>query len=140
MKERDFFDGVDQLRMPWRDTTVPVPVFYQDVRMLAADFLAPLEKVSAALPSQHLHPWRITPWHSLVEITAIEYRQCDIGPYNEVAIAIPVTLERPLPVFTGPFREMPAAPDAYFLHLPVTTEIACSLGIEMLGLPKFVAD
>lgn len=140
MKASGFFDGVTQVQVPWRDTSVGVPWFYQDARMLTAVFLAPLEKVSLLLPSKRLYPLRVTPWHTLVLIAAYEYRACDIGPYNEVGISIPVSLDRPSPVFTGLLWPVPAELDTYFLHLPVTTEIACTLGIEAAAYPKFLAD
>ena len=140
MNPSAFFDGVTQFQIPWRDTTVSTPTFYQDVRMLETVFMAPLETVTALLPSKCLHPWRVTPWHSVVDISAIEYRECDIGPYNEVSLSIPVSLDRPTPVFTGLFRKIPDESDGYVMHLPVTTEIAMTLGIGLLGLPKFLAD
>jgi hypothetical protein len=140
MKASEFFDGVMQIQVPWRDTSIGVPVFYQDARMLSAMFLAPLQGVRAQLPSKRLHPFRVTPWHSVVHISAFEYRACDIGPYNELGISIPVSLDRPSPVFTGLLRPVPAEPDTYILHLPVTTEIACTLGIESGAYPKFLAD
>lgn len=140
METSRFFDGISQAEVPWRDTSVRIPVFYQDVRMLSAAFLAPLARVRALLPSNRLHPYRPTPWHSLVHISAFEYRACDLGPYNEVAISIPVSLDRPTPVFTGVLWRIPAESAVHILHLPVTTEIACTLGIEGGAYPKFVAD
>ena len=140
MKASGFFDGVEQAKVPWRDTTIRLPVFYQDVRMLSAMFMAPLAGLRALLPSMRLQPIRPTPWHGLVYIAAYEYRACDLGPYNEVGIFIPVSLDRPSPVFTGLLLPAPAEPDVYIVHLPVTTEIACALGIESAAYPKFLAD
>jgi hypothetical protein len=140
VKASGFFDGIVQAQKPCRDTLIPTPTFYQDVMMLSAVFLAPLDRVRALLPSKRLHPFRPTPWHSVVFIGAYEYRECDIGPYNEVMVAIPVSLDHPLPLFTGLLRKMPAEPDAYIVHLPVTTEIALVGGVEFLALPKFLAD
>jgi hypothetical protein len=108
--------------------------------MLTAMFMAPLEGVRALLPSKRLHPYRPTPRQSVVYISAYEYRASDIGPYNELGISIPVSLDRPSPVFTGLLWPAPAEPDGYVLHLPVTTEIACALGIESGAYPKFLAD
>jgi hypothetical protein len=76
----------------------------------------------------------------VVTIAALEYRECDIGPYNEVVISIPVSLDRPAPVFAGLLGSLPAESDGYVVHLPVTTEIAMTLGIEFLALPQFLAD
>ena len=140
MRASDFFEGIPQVRAHWGDATVPVPTFYQDTRVLSAMFLAPLQQVRNLLPSRRLHPLRPTPWHGLVHIAGYEYRVCDLGPYNEVGISIPVSLDRPAPVFTGLLLPPPAEPDVHILHLPVTTEIACTLGVEFAAYPKFVAD
>jgi hypothetical protein len=48
-------------------------------------------------------------------------------------IAVPVTLDQPLPLFTGFLRSIPAEPHAFVVHLPVTTEIALASGIEFLA-------
>ncbi|MHB9031718.1 MAG: acetoacetate decarboxylase family protein, partial [Anaerolineae bacterium] len=140
MQASGFFDGVPQVQYSWRDTLVNSPVFYQDARMLIAAFLAPHEKVNHLLPTKRLVPLRVTPWHTLVFIAAYEYRASDIGPYNEVGISVPVTLERPSPVFTGLLWPLPAELNTYLLHLPVTSEIACALGVETAAYPKFLAD
>jgi hypothetical protein len=49
-------------------------------------------------------------------------------------------LDKATPVFTGSLRKGPKEPNIYIHHLPVTTEIACSAGIEFAGYPKFVAS
>ncbi len=140
MKESGFFDGVGQIQVPWQGTSIGVPTFYQDVRMLTAMFMAPLERVRALLPSKRLHPYRPTPWHSVVYIAAYEYRASDLGPYNELMIAIPVSEGRPSPLFAGLLRPPPAEPTGYVWYLPVTTELARSTGVEAAAYPKFLAD
>lgn len=140
MTESGFFDGIPHVELPWRDTKVFSPTLYYDVRMLTAFFMAPLQRVRTVLPSKRLHPLRVTPWHGIVYVAAYEYRESDIGPYNELGIVIPVSLNRPSPVFTGVLLPVPAEPDGYLLHLPVTTEIARDLGVEHAAYPKFLAD
>jgi hypothetical protein len=51
-----------------------------------------------------------------------------------------VSLDHPSPVFTGILWPVPAEPDTYILYPPVTTEIACTLGIESGAYPKFLAN
>jgi hypothetical protein len=87
-----------------------------------------------------MYPLRVTPWHAIVTITAFEYRDCDIGPYNEVSIGVPIVLDEPSPAFVGILRKPPAEPKLYVHHLPVTTEIARAAGVEFAGYPKFVAE
>ncbi len=87
-----------------------------------------------------MHPLRLTPWHGVTLFTAFEYRDTDIGPYNEFGIAFPITLHKPAPILTGLLKAMSDGLTTYVWHLPVTTEIARVLGIEHAGYPKFLAD
>lgn len=107
---------------------------------MSTSFLAPAAKIDAILPSSRLKPYPITPWHSVLAITAYCYRESDIGPYSEVSIGVPVTIDKQTPLFTGILRRQPPLPVTYVHHLPVTTEIARAVGAEFAGYPKFVAQ
>lgn len=87
-----------------------------------------------------MHPLRSSPRHGPIVISCYEFRDFDIGPYNEVAISIPFTLDKPSPMFTGSLRKSPAEPYLYIHHLPVTTDIALDAGVEFGGYPKFLAS
>ena len=135
-----FFQEIEHTPVPWRDYQLYAPLFYQDLMFLTISLLAPMHRLKALLPSSRLKPYRITPWHGALSITAYAYRECDLGPYNEVSIAIPVTIDRDTPLFTGTLRKMPPVLMPYILHLPVTTEIAREVGAEFAGYPKFIAE
>ena len=139
-KNLDFFQEIEHVEVPWGDRIIHSPAFYYDVMSIGAQFLAPSEKVRVLLPSTRLHPLRVTPWQSVVVITALEYRDNDFGPYNEVFIGVPCTLDRASPLFTGTLRKSPAFLLNYIHHMPVTTEIARDVGVEVAGYPKFLAD
>ena len=140
MRDLAFFQEIEHTQVPWGDRQIWVPVFYYDFMTLGTYWLAPFEKVKALLPSNRMIPYRVSPWHTLVSITVYEYRDCDIGPYNEVSFSIPFTLDRASPLLTGILRKAPQVPMVYIHHLPVTTEIARDAGVEFAGYPKFVAD
>lgn len=140
MSKDGFFQEIEHTAVPWRQRQLYVPVFYQDVMSLSVSFLAPMERVKAILPSTRMKPYRVSPWHSIVSITAYKYRDSDIGPYNEISIAVPITLDRETPLFTGTIRRTPQVPKLYVRHLPVTTEIAREVGVEFAGYPKFLAE
>lgn len=59
---------------------------------------------------------------------------------NELSIGVPVSWERPSPLFIGTLSKLPTVPSIYVRHLPVTTEIACSAGVNLAGYPKFKAQ
>ncbi len=140
MRNTEFFRQIEHVEVPWGNRTIFCPVFYYDVATLSAQFLAPVDKVRKLLPSSRMHPLRVTPKQCVFTISAFEYRDSDIGSYNEVSIGIPIELDKPSPVFTGILRKAPAVPKLYIWHLPVTTEIARAAGVEFAGYPKFLAD
>ena len=64
---------------------------------------------------------------ALVAFGCFQYRKTDIGPYNEVGLAI---------LTTSPQSPVPAL---YVVHLPVNTALANRAGHEIWGYNKFVA-
>jgi hypothetical protein len=139
MRNLAFFDQVDHLHKDCRGRAFSLPVFYYDVTAVIAAFLTPLETVRALLPSSRMKPLRATPWQAVTVISCFEYRDSDAGPYNEVAIAFPFTLDRSAPVLTGLLGEIRRGPLAYVHKLPVTTEIALQFGVDFYNYPKFLA-
>lgn len=135
----DFFSEIRQAKVPWAGGTIDLPVFYYDASTLSIQFLISTNRLRTLLPSPRIQPLRVTPWHSVLIISALEYRDCDIGPYNEVSLGVPMTLDTPSPLFTGTLNPVPAIPQIYIHHLPVTTDIALKAGIEFAGYPKFLA-
>ena len=140
MNKNDFFQEIEHTPVPWRQYQLYFPVFYQDIRFMSISVLVSIKKIKSMLPSKRMKPYRITPWHSVISITSYEYRECDLDPYNEVAIGVPVTIDEETPIFTGSLRRMPKNPMAYIHKIPVTTEIAREVGAEFAGYPKFIAD
>lgn len=140
MHETDFFTGLGHYPVSWGDRTACLPVFYPDFTSVDAVFLTPLKQVIARLPSRRMKPLRMTPWHAMTAISFFEYRDSDIGPYNEVAITFPFTFDQPAGIFFGALREVARGSMGYLLLLPVNTQIALEAGIEIANYPKFLAD
>jgi len=140
VRDLEFFEGIAHAEVPWGQRSIHVPVFYYDVMTLSAQFMVPLQSIRALLPSRRMHPLRVMPGHGVVNVSTFAYRDCDIGPYNEVSISVPFSLDRPSPLFVGTLRKGPKEPYVYVHHLPVTTEIARAAGVEFAAYPKFVAE
>jgi hypothetical protein len=117
-----------------------VPIFYYDISSISAAFLTPLEKIKALLLSLRMKPLRVTPWHGLTVITAYEYRDCDLGPYNEVSISFPITIDKTSSWINTMLGKTGEYMKVYIRHLPVTTEIARAVGVDFAGFPKFIAQ
>lgn len=140
VRDLSFYQQVDHLPKECRSRPLFLPVFYYDVTAVMAAFLTPLEKVSALLPSKRMKPLRATPWHAVTVICCFEYRDSDAGPYNEVGITFPITIDRPAPVLTGLLHHIAEGPMAYVYKLPVTTELAFHFGVDFYNYPKFMAS
>ena len=140
MNEKDFFAEIEHIEVPWGSRTIMCPVFFYDVMSFGIYMLASIEKVKAILPSKRMQPYRVMPQRCLVSVLVLKYRQSDIGPYNEVSISIPFTLDQVSPLFTGLLRKIPEVPMVYIHQMPVTTQIALDAGVEFSGFPKFMAE
>jgi hypothetical protein len=140
MRDLAFYQQVDHLQKDCRGRPLYLPVFYYDVTAVFAGFLTPIDKVQAILPSPRMKPLRATPWHAVTVIACFEYRDCDAGPYNEVGITFPFTMDRPAPVLTGLLRHIAEGPMAFVYKLPVNTELARDFGIDFYNYPKFMAN
>ena len=107
-------------------TGVALPIRYIDNRCLAATFLTDLERAAQVLEGTGLQAVPQEDGKAVVLYMCSEYRQVDIGPYNEVAVTVlAVAPQDP-------------APAIYVADLPVTTEVANRAGQELWGYNKFV--
>lgn len=140
MNSDDFFKGINQIEVKSGPYTTKYPIFYREVSYLGLSLLASLDKIRDILPSKRMNPFRITPWHSMFTLTATQYKDSDVGPYNQVSIGIPFVFDKQTPVFTGILHKVPDVLFIYTLYLPVTTARARNSGIEMANYPEFLAD
>lgn len=103
-------------------------------------FSAARTAVDARLPPG-LKPVPVTPRRAAVAITAVEYHRIGddvMEPYDEVGVAFPAveTSDR-----AWPYASVRAhGVSGYVWYLPVTTESAKALGVDVWGYPKVVAD
>jgi hypothetical protein len=119
---------------------LPILYFHDDVfgLLFGADF----RKVHALMPSDRLHPVRLPGGRAIVGIFAMNYLETTVGPYGELAVAVPVVHgSRP------PFPLIPLLMEAGYpgfglliLHLPVTTLVARDGGRGVWGFTKFTSD
>lgn len=119
------------LPLQWRvlsdGTPCPLPIRYFDVQCLVATFLTDLDQAAGLLKGTGLKAVPQEDGKAVVELYCIEYRKTDIGPYNEVGLAI---------LAVAPADPIPAI---YVTNLPVTTALANRAGQEIWGYNKFVA-
>jgi hypothetical protein len=142
-RQSAFFEGVPQVDATLAGEAAKLPIFYYDGTAQTAVFPAKLGALRKLLPDPRFVPARLAPGLGAVSVTCFEYRDTDIGPYNELAIAI--VLNNPPFASNLPGRAMLAGLrdkqlHAWVQHLPVTTEIARVGGVELYNYPKFVGS
>lgn len=140
-ESRSFFAGIDQAEVPLGEGRIKVPIFYYDASSVTAIFPASARKLKKILPDPAYHPLTIAPGIGTVAVTAFAYRETDIGPYNELSIAIPMAYKtRSLLPGRDLVRQFRRGEfHAYVRHLPVTTRIALDAGRVFFNYPKFLA-
>lgn len=142
MRRSTFFDGVRQAEIDLTGDPVKLPIFYYDGEAMTGVFPAKLSRLRKYLPDKRLQPARLAPGIGVVTISCFEYRESDVGTYNELAIGI--ALNYPNHRANLPGRSLLGGVirgqmDGYVWHLPVTTELAWKAGRELWNYPKIVA-
>lgn len=121
---------------------VKLPVEVRDASSISATFLVPTREVRRRVAFPAIEVAEVLPGRTLCTIAGIEYRDNDLGSYNEVGVVFFVR-----PAGGSPIPFLGAAMDvargrlgAYIHHLPVTTSFSCEAGRSIWGFPKLVAD
>lgn len=143
MRGSPFFEGVEQVDATLIGEPARLPIFYYDGTAQTAVFPAKLGALRKWLPDPRFVPARLAPGLGAVGVSCFEYRDTDIGPYNELAIT--VVLNNPPFAANLPGRALLSGLrskqlHAWVQHLPVTTEIARVGGVDLYNYPKFIAS
>jgi len=140
--ELEPFFTVPKSRFKTSDGDIDLPICYYDNSAFIALFTANMEEVEQQLEGTGLKPSLTILGKPVIALICYEYRSTAIGSYNEVGVTI---LTCPKSEKTGLNRWVDLLRSAeekhsgaYVINLPVTTEAACTAGIEVWGYPKFV--
>jgi hypothetical protein len=120
--------------------TIALPVVVRDAVAVTAMFLVPTAVARRLIPHPALHPLEPWPGRAILVLAGVEYRDNDLGRYNEVAVSFLVqpggARPRPLLGLLTAMRRREAA--AYIHRLPVTTAFSRDAGRDIWGFPKTV--
>jgi hypothetical protein len=106
---------------------------YIDWSVMSGSFPVSAAKIQEKLPSKRLTPVKSSPDTATIVLRAIEVRKVrGLSPYNEFSMEVPVVCEMAGSV-TG-------LPGSFVLYMPVTSEEARWGGVDVVGLPKFLAE
>jgi hypothetical protein len=120
---------------------VRLPVVVRDASSGAATYVVNAAAARRLVPVNALDVIEIWPGKALCSIAAIDYRDNDLGDYNEVSIAFFVRDKRaPTGIpYLGAVADVARGRVAtYIRHLPVDQSFTCEAGRTIWGFPKTV--
>lgn len=119
---------------------VMFPVEVRDASSGSATFAVSAAAAQRLLPGDEFRVTEIWPGRALCSIAVIDYKDNDLGDYNEVSIALFVRPrgESAIP-YLGTWLDMVRSRlGTYILHLPVDQGFTCEAGFGIWGFPKTV--
>lgn len=142
MRDDPFFNDTHQKALDMDGEPIEFPLLYYNFRMISGTFTVKTSKLKKLLPHSNFMPIELFPGIGMLIIVGFEYLDTSIGPYNEIALSVPVLFPRRF-VFPGLSAVSMMRKNCfsvYIHHLPVTTEIARKGGIHFYNYPKFLSD
>lgn len=123
-----------------RSVTLPVEV--RDARAATAAFVVDAAAARRWLPDDTLDVTQVWPGRTLLSLGAIDYRDNDLGDYDEISIALFVHPRRgarrgALSGLADLFR---GRLETYIHRLPVNQAFTCEAGRGIWGFPKTVDE
>lgn len=120
-----------------------MPCVVRDACAGTATWLVSSRAAQALLPGPELQVAEVAPGRGLLSIACIDYRDNDLGDYNEVSVAIFVRNRSPrrtIPYFGSIVDMLRGVLPTHILHLPVDQSFTCEAGRTIWGFPKTVDD
>lgn len=107
---------------------VTMPAVVRDASSGTALYLVDASAAQKLVPGESFHVVEVAPGQAQVVVGFVDYRDNDLGDYNEVMIVF----------FVRPAGD-PNAPEGTFIYkLPVNQSFTCEAGCRIWGFPKSV--
>lgn len=121
---------------------VHLPFEVRDATAAVAFYLVSASAAQDLINASGLKVARVVPGRTICTIGALDYKDGELGPYQEMSITFFVHEpgSRPLPFLGAVIGMLRSKLSAYVHSLPVDGELTCETGRVIWGLPKFVAD
>ena len=121
---------------------VRLPVEVRDATAAIAYYLVPTAAAQRLLAPAPLRIAQVLPGRTLCSIGAIEYKDCDLGTYYEIAVTFLVNEKghRTLPYVGTMLGMLRGSVGAYIHQLPVNGSFTCEAGNTIWGFPKIVTE
>lgn len=123
-------------------TDIAFPVVVSDASMLMNGFLVNAKAAQALLAGTGFRVVEVLPGKAILQLLAVDYKQNDLGDYNEGAILFPALTpgeKKPFPLF-GALRRMGDGSLGNFVYrMPVDQEFTTHAGRFIWGFPKWMS-
>jgi len=130
-------------RYVFQGREVALPVIVRDASSTAATYLVGAQAVRRLLPGPELDVVELLPGRALLSLACIDYRDNDLGDYNEVSLAFFVRRKRDpvgVPYASTALGLMRNRIATYIHRLPVNQSFTCEAGRAIWGFPKTVEE
>jgi hypothetical protein len=110
--------------------TVTMPVEVRDAANGVAMFMVPAAAAQTLVPGDDFEIVDVGGGQAQLVLGIVDYRDNDLGDYNEVAIVL----------FVRPRGAAPESAGTYIYKLPVNQSFTCEAGARIWGFPKTVEE
>ena len=121
---------------------ISFPVVVSDASMLMNGFLVNAKAAQELLEGTGFRVVEMFPGKAILQLLAVDYKENDLGDYNEGAIIFPVLTpgeKKPFPLF-GALKRMGKGSLGNFVYrMPVDQEFTTHAGRFIWGFPKWVS-
>ena len=121
---------------------ISFPVVVSDASMLMNGFLVNAKAAQELLEGTGFRVVEMFPGKAILQLLAVDYKENDLGDYNEGAIIFPVLTpgeKKPFPLF-GALKRMGNGSLGNFVYrMPVDQEFTTHAGRFIWGFPKWVS-
>jgi hypothetical protein len=125
-------------------TQVKFPLCFRDVHYMALLYKADKKETTKHLEKTGLKPALYWLGKPVVAVGLIQYKDSDLGAYDEIIVSVPVVLETCksgnisnwLDLYAG-FENRKGG--QYIIHIPVTSQVSVDGGRNLWGYPKILA-
>ena len=122
---------------------VSFPVVVADAAMLMNGVLVNARAAQALLEGSGFRVMEVLPGKAMLQLLAVDYKQNDLGDYNEGAIIIPALTageRKPFPLFGALSRMGSGAVGNFVYRMPVDQEYTTHAGRFIWGFPKWMSQ
>jgi len=138
----DFLAGLQRTDASMAGLDFKLPVVISKARIFSAIFPASVRELRKLLPDESPAPAQLLPGMGLVQLTAYEYSDTDLGPFNEFSVVIPLYMPnyKKLPLYNLFRARTSREVHNFLLHRGATSETAVTILRDWHRWPEFLAS